>query len=173
MAQCWRVSSLEVNHSGSRLRVSSLQGTLVRQQSLLFNSLKEAIWKLGGTVLVSILNSALKQLFIPEIHHPAAQGNIKCYREQVLQFGGGEEFICSSTTTHPVLWECVTLKKKLIAHLRQQKRRNISVEQTSPEYELPLTDKDKASLLKLSYYWLFWNWFLFTWAKKSKCMTYK
>lgn len=138
MAQYWRVSSLEANQGGSRLRISSLQGTLVRQQSLLLNSLKEVIWKLGGKVLVSILNSALKQLFIPEIHHPAAQGNIKCYQEQVLQFGRGEEFICSSTTTHPVLWECVTLKKKLIAHLRQQKWRNISVEQTLPEYTLPL-----------------------------------
>lgn len=111
------------------------------------------------------LNSALKQLFIPEIHHPAAQRNIKCYWEQVLQFGGGEEFICSSTTAHPALWERVMLKKKLTAHLRQQKWRNISVEQTSPEYTPLLTDKDKATLMKLCYYCLFWSWFLFTWAK--------
>lgn len=164
MAQSRRVSSLEAKQDGSRLRVSSLLGTLVRQQSLL-NTLEEGIWKLGGKVLVSTSNNALMQLIIPEIHHPAAQRNIKCYWEQVLQSGGGEEFICSSTTTHPVLWECVTLKKKLTAHLRQQKWREISVKQTLPECVLSLTDKEKASLLKFSYYCLFWNWFLFAWAK--------
>lgn len=158
MAQSWRVTTLDISPGRSRLRVSSLQGTLAKQQSLLLNSLKDGIWKLGGKVLVSILNSALKQFFIP-----AAQGNKKCYQEQVLQFGGEEEFICSSTTAHPVLGECVVLKKKLIAHLGQQKWRNISAEQTSPEYPLPLPDKEKASLLQLSCYCLFW--FLITLAK--------
>lgn len=92
-----------------------------------------------------------------------------CTKEHKTLLGAGAAvwrgFICSSTTAHPVLWECVTLKKKLTAHLRQQKWRNISVEQTSPGYTLPLTDKDKASLLKPLYYCLFWNWLLFTWAK--------
>lgn len=163
MAWSCRASSSGANQGGRRLRVSSPQGYsgkatkpppwLSKREDL------KVGWQSPGFHFKLCTEAAI---------HPR-NSSCSCSRGH-KNFTGSRccslEVEKSSSAPVPLLTPSCDrvpmLKKKLTAHLSWQKW-NILVQQISTEYALPLTDK--ASFLKLSFYCLFRDWFLFTWVK--------
>lgn len=162
MAWSHRASSLGANKGGRRLRVSSLQGYSGKAVEPLPRLSKRGDLKVGWQSPGFHFKLCTEAAIHPRNSScSCTRGHENVTRSRCCSL----ELICSGTTAHPVLWQSAMLKRKLIAHHRRQRWRNTLVDQISTEYALPLTDKDKASFLKLSYYCLFWDWFLFTWVK--------